>query len=103
VTSLVVGGVSAALAIHENRYAESHCPTRSDCDPQVHLAQGRRDLENNLAWVTIPVGVAALGGATTWWLLTRHSSEPNDSSQSNMSFGSFTDGHAALCWMRGAF
>ena len=101
-TSLVVGSVSGLLSIHENNYMKSHCPDRQNCDVQVHLAQGRRDTEYNIAWVTLPIGVAALGGAATW-LLLQHSSESSDVTQKPVAIGTFTDGHAAVCWMSGAF
>lgn len=98
--SLVVGTVSGVLAIRENDYAKDNCPTRVDCSRDVLQAQGRRDTEVGIAQVTIPVGILALGSAATWLLLT-----PSSSSETprRVSFGTFTNGRDATCWMTGAF
>jgi hypothetical protein len=101
--SLVVGSVSGLLAIHENSYAKSHCPSHLNCNNDVLQAQGRRDTEANVAWVTIPIGIAALGSAVTWLLLTPPSSTPNGENPKSVSFGSFTNGRDAACWMGGSF
>lgn len=65
-TSLLVGSVSGVLAIRENHRMSDACPDRHNCSQEVWLAQGRRDLENNIAWVGIPVGILALASAATW-------------------------------------
>ena len=102
-TSLVVGTVSGLLAIHEYHYEQSHCPGRSDCDTEVHQSQGRRDVEANVAWVTIPIGVVALGTATAWLLRNHRSRTSNSDAPKSVSFGTFTNGRDAACWMGGSF
>ncbi len=57
------------MAWHQDGVAEDACPERVDCGSRAVLAQGRRDLAKNLAWVAVPVGVVALSGAAAWiWL-----------------------------------
>lgn len=97
--SLAVGTVSGLLAVHENNYAKDHCPTHVDCSRDVLQAQGRRNTEATVAWITLPLGAAALGTAVTWWLLAPHASTNGDT----VSFGTFTNGHETTCWMRGQF
>jgi hypothetical protein len=101
VASLAVGTVSGILALHEDSYAHDHCPKQVNCDGNVLQAQGRRNTEATLAEVTIPVGLAALGGAATWLLLSPRST--SEQTTHPVSFGTFTNGHGASCWMSGAF
>jgi len=68
--SLLVGTVSGVLAINENHQMAQDCPARLNCVNNVLLAQGRRDNEAKIAWIGIPVGIAAVGGAATWLLLS---------------------------------
>ena len=68
--SLLVGSVSGILAISENHRMAEACPARMNCSNDVLLAQGRRDLEAQIAWIGMPVGIAALGSAATWLLLS---------------------------------
>jgi hypothetical protein len=69
--SLLVGTVSGILAISENHQMANDCPARLNCTNDVLLAQGRRDNDAKIAWIGIPVGIAAIGGAATWMLLAR--------------------------------
>lgn len=75
-TSLLVGGVSGVLAIRENHRMSEACPERLNCSRDVWVAQGRRDLENNIAWVGIPVGLVALGSAATWMFYSHRADNP---------------------------
>lgn len=99
--SLVVGTVSGVLALRENSYAKDHCPAQFNCNNEVLQAQGRRDTEAAIAQVTIPVGVLAMAGAATWLLLTPQAA--SDDNPHRVSFGTFTNGRDATCWMAGAF
>ncbi len=65
-TSLLIGSVSGILAIRENHQMEQACPQHVNCSNDVIVAQGRRDLESNIAWVGIPVGLAAIGTTVAW-------------------------------------
>ncbi len=102
-TSLLVGTVSGLLAIHENDYAKNHCKARLNCNNEVLQAQGRRDTEANVAWVTIPIGIVALGSAATWLLAKPRSNTSNGESPRPLAFGTFTNGRDATCWVSGAF
>jgi hypothetical protein len=74
--SLVIGTVAGLLAIQENSNMKEQCPDQASCPASIWVTQGRRDFENKLAWVTIPVGFAALGGAATWAVLSRQPERP---------------------------
>ena len=74
--SLVIGTVAGLLAIQENSNMKEQCPYQVDCAPSIGVTQGRRDFENRLSWVTIPVGFAAIGGAATWAVLSRQPERP---------------------------
>ncbi len=74
-TMLVAGTISSLLAVGANADMEHNCSAGQGCSPEGWEAKARRDLHVTVANITVPVGVAALGGATAWWLLTRTSPE----------------------------
>ncbi len=101
--SLLVGTVSGILAISENRQMARDCPARLNCTNNVVLAQGRRDNEVKIAWIGIPVGIAAVGGAATWLLLSQHSGNDQQTDKKAIAVGAAATGRDLLLNLNGAF
>jgi hypothetical protein len=96
--SLLVGTVSGILAVGENHRMSQACPDRLNCTNDVMQAQGRRDLEAKMAWVGIPIGIAALGGAATWLMLSHPSNDRNNFEHTALAIGTYTNGRDfAVC------
>jgi hypothetical protein len=96
--SLLVGTVSGILAVGENHRMSQACPDRLNCTNDVVVAQGRRDLEAKIAWVGIPIGIAVLGGAATWLLLSHPSNDRNNIEHTALAIGTYTNGRDfSLC------
>jgi hypothetical protein len=101
--SLLVGTVSGILAISENHQMAQACPARLNCTNDVLLAQGRRDNESQIAWIGIPVGIAAVGGATTWMLLSQNPESARPSDKKAMAVGAAVTGRNVFLNLDGAF
>jgi hypothetical protein len=101
--SLVVGTVSGILAISENHRMAQDCPARLNCTNDVLLAQGRRDNEAKIAWIGIPVGIAAIGGAATWMLLTQKPESDRQTDKRAMAVGATVTGRDLVLNFDGAF
>lgn len=94
-SALLIGSVAGLLALQENSNMNEQCPSPpTNCGPAVIAAQGRRDFEKNLSWVTIPVGLAAIGGAITWLALT----PPPERQQAALGFPKFEATLGARNW-----
>ena len=101
--SLLVGTVSGILAVSENHRMAEACPQRLNCSNDVLVSQGRRDLEAKIAWVGIPVGVAALGGTVTWLLMSQPSDHQAHPDRQSIALGTSTNGRDVSLFMGGIF
>jgi len=102
-TSLIIGTVSGLLALHENQKMIDACPTRIDCPRGVIVAQGRRNLESDIAWVTIPVGLIALGGAATWLVVSQEPERATRASRTSLTVDAGSNGRHIGLNLAGAF
>jgi hypothetical protein len=102
-TSLLVGSVSGILAISENHRMAKDCPARLNCNSDVLQAQGRRDNEAKIAWISIPVGIAAVGGAATWMLLSQQSESDGQNDKKAIAVGAAVTSRDLVLNLDGAF
>ena len=102
-TSLVVGSISGILAIRENHRMNDACPDRLNCSRDVLQAQGRRDLETNIAWIGIPVGLVALGGAATWMYYSQRADKPAQAGHKTFTIDTVATSHDFRLNLAGAF
>ncbi len=104
VTAIVVGGVSGILALHDKSRVESGCNSAKGCqDAQTFALQSQRDVEWNVARITFPIGVAAVGAAVTWLALDKSSRELPRSDSTINGFGASADRAGGLLWVTGGF
>ena len=91
-TALLIGSVSGILAMHDNKTVDNRCGNTSPCADRTALEiQTRRNFENTVAWVTIPVGLAAVATATTWLMIDR--ARPKRTEPNPTDVGASVDAH----------
>ncbi len=101
--AVLVGGVSGALAIRD-KHTISSASAQSPCaDAHPQSIQTRPDFEWNLARVTVPLGLVALGSAATWLALQPTRSEQPKNTQAPNSISAAFDHQSAQFWLRGNF
>ncbi|HEY5959335.1 MAG TPA: PEGA domain-containing protein [Polyangiaceae bacterium] len=102
VAAVVLGGVSGALALHDNDEIDDACHAQSPCsDPHALSIQSRRDFEWTMARVALPIGLAAIAGAATW--LTLGSSASKQPELTATTFETSVDERGGTVWVRGGF
>jgi hypothetical protein len=102
-TALLVGGVSAVMAA-VNQHNASQCASQtSTCsDKTLWRTESRRDIATNVAWISLPIGVAALGAAT-WMLLDGKQPEHPELSSARNTLSITADNRGAKLWLEGSF
>jgi hypothetical protein len=104
VTAALVGGVSGILALHDDGTVDSRCNNISPCpDVTVQGIQRRRNFERDLAWATLPAGIAAMGVAATWIILERKSPQQRKSDSTATGFSAAVDNHGGMFSLGGRF
>lgn len=103
-SALLVGGVAGALALHDKSALASACPDSQHCsDPSALAIQPRRDFEWTLARVTFPIGIVALGAATTLWALDSGKQEQPKAESAVKGLGASVGHRSGQVWLTGRF
>jgi hypothetical protein len=102
-SALLVGGVSGVIA-SVNQHNASVCArqTSSCSDKTLWRTESRRDVATNVAWVSLPIGVAALGVAT-WLLLDNKQPEHRELSSARSTLNIAADNRGGTLWLEGSF
>ena len=102
-TSLLVGGVSGVLAVvNQHKASECASQTSSCSDKTLWRTESRRDVATNVAWVSLPIGVVALGVAT--WMLLDSKKPEHPEARSDRNILSVTaDNRGGKLWLEGRF
>lgn len=104
VSAVVLGGVSGALALHDDATLSDACPDPKHCSNADALSiQPRRDFEWNVARIAVPVGIVSIGASAAWlaWGTQRKGEARPQSSQKSVS--ATLDRNGGALWIGGRF
>jgi len=102
-TAFLVGGTSAVMAVvTQHKASECASQTSSCSDKTLWRTESRRDVATNVAWVSLPIGVAALGAAT-WMLLDSKQPEHPELSSARNILSVTADNRGGRLWLEGSF
>jgi len=102
--TLLMGGVSGALALRDKGRIDSACHNESPCSASQALGiQSRRDFEWTMARVTVPLGLSGIIGAATWLTLGSFRRERAAVRASMSGLVASLDERGGTLWVQGRF